>query len=92
MGGWSTLLCIPTLNRFMWIMGFCIPMSVRSALRRGTTLPAMLWKVLFRSAKLFALGFFHSNISEEKLATSFLGIWVFFFAILVHLHSNCDLW
>ena len=45
----------------MWIMGFCIPMSVRSITKRKTPLPAVLWRITWRSIKLFALGFFFGN-------------------------------
>ena len=51
----------------MWIMGFCVPMSVRSNLRRNTALPVILWRIFKRSVKLFLLGFFWGNASEYSV-------------------------
>lgn len=55
---------------FMWIMGFCIPMSVRSFTRKNTALPVILFRIVKRSIKLFLLGLFfanNGNIQLEKL-------------------------
>ncbi|KAK8754056.1 hypothetical protein OTU49_009163 [Cherax quadricarinatus] len=41
---------------FMWIMGVCIPMGLRSALRRQTPKPKIFFRILKRSIKLFVLG------------------------------------
>ena len=46
---------------FMWIMGFCIPMSVRSFTKKDTPLPVILWRIAKRSFKLFFLGLFFAN-------------------------------
>ncbi len=58
----------PLFYRFMWIMGFCIPMSVRSAEKRGAPLIPQLWNILVRSAKLFLLGFIFGNANWINLA------------------------
>ncbi|KAA0203876.1 hypothetical protein HAZT_HAZT005152, partial [Hyalella azteca] len=42
--------------RFMWIMGVCIPMGVRSGAKRGVPKHKMIFKIYKRSLKLFALG------------------------------------
>ena len=42
---------------FIWIMGVCIPMSVRSAIRRETPVKTVIWQVAVRSVKLWLLGF-----------------------------------
>ncbi|XP_045592822.1 heparan-alpha-glucosaminide N-acetyltransferase [Procambarus clarkii] len=41
---------------FMWIMGVCIPMGLRSALRRKTPKHKIFFRILKRSIKLFVLG------------------------------------
>ncbi|KAK7083927.1 hypothetical protein SK128_009657 [Halocaridina rubra] len=41
---------------FLWIMGVCIPMGLRSALRRGTPRSKILYRIVKRSIKLFLLG------------------------------------
>ncbi|XP_071442457.1 heparan-alpha-glucosaminide N-acetyltransferase isoform X2 [Hetaerina americana] len=41
---------------FMWIMGVCIPISVRSVLKRGTSLRASILNVIRRAVILFGLG------------------------------------
>ena len=48
--------------RFIWIMGFCIPMGIRSSIKRKIPLTVQLWTILKRSVKLFLLGFFWSNV------------------------------
>lgn len=42
---------------FLWIMGVCIPMSIRSHAKRATPKLTILWQVGVRSVKLFLLGF-----------------------------------
>ena len=42
---------------FIWIMGVCIPMSVRSAIKRETPVRTVVWQVTVRAVKLFLLGF-----------------------------------
>ncbi|XP_046391759.1 heparan-alpha-glucosaminide N-acetyltransferase [Ischnura elegans] len=41
---------------FMWIMGVCIPISVRSTLRSGASLTAAILNVIRRAVILFGLG------------------------------------
>lgn len=41
---------------FLWIMGVCIPISIKSQHRRGVPRRDMLINILIRSVKLFALG------------------------------------
>ncbi|XP_064105494.1 heparan-alpha-glucosaminide N-acetyltransferase-like [Macrobrachium nipponense] len=41
---------------FMWIMGVCIPMGLRSAIRRKTPKTKIFLRILKRSIKLFMLG------------------------------------
>jgi len=42
---------------FIWIMGVCIPMSVKSNIKRETPVRSVVWDVTVRSVKLFLLGF-----------------------------------
>jgi len=42
---------------FLWIMGVCIPMSVRSNQKRKVPLKTVIWTITVRSVKLFMLGF-----------------------------------
>ena len=42
---------------FIWIMGVCIPMSVKSAIKRETPVKTVVWQVAVRSVKLWLLGF-----------------------------------
>jgi len=52
-------------------MGVCIPMSVKSNLKRETPLPEILWQVTKRSVKLFCFGFILNTLGNwihfEKL-------------------------
>ena len=41
---------------FIWIMGVCIPMSVKSAIKRDTPVRTVVWQVAVRSVKLWLLG------------------------------------
>lgn len=41
---------------FIWIMGFCIPMSIRSLKKRGFTSKLIYKKVVIRSVLLFCIG------------------------------------
>ena len=54
---------------FMWIMGFCIPMSIKSMAKKKTPLKVSLFDITKRSIKLFILGFFWINIGERKEAS-----------------------
>ena len=49
-------------------MGFCIPMSVRSVTKKKTPLPAVIWRITWRSLKLFALGFFFGNKGSYRVS------------------------
>jgi len=42
---------------FLWIMGVCIPMSVKSCIKKETPVKTVVWQVTVRSVKLFILGF-----------------------------------
>jgi len=42
---------------FLWIMGVCIPMSVKSNLKKETPTRSVVWAITVRSVKLFLLGF-----------------------------------
>jgi len=42
---------------FLWIMGVCIPMSVRSNNRKQVPMNTVVWTITKRSVKLFMLGF-----------------------------------
>ena len=42
---------------FIWIMGVCIPMSVKSSIKKNTPVSTVVWQVSVRSVKLFLLGF-----------------------------------
>jgi len=42
---------------FLWIMGVCIPMSVKSNNRRKVPFSTVMWQITVRSVKLFMLGF-----------------------------------
>ena len=42
---------------FIWIMGVCIPMSVKSVIKKQTPVKTVVWQVTLRSVKLFMLGF-----------------------------------
>ncbi|KAL7645105.1 UNVERIFIED_CONTAM: hypothetical protein RMT77_003483 [Armadillidium vulgare] len=41
---------------FMWIMGVCIPMGIKSQLRRKTKKSKIVFRIIKRSLKLFAIG------------------------------------
>ena len=42
---------------FLWIMGVCIPMSVKSCIKKETPVKTVFWQVTVRAVKLFLLGF-----------------------------------
>lgn len=42
---------------FLWIMGVCIPMSVRSNQKKNTPILSVIYQITKRSIKLFCLGF-----------------------------------
>ena len=53
---------------FLWIMGVCIPMSVRSAVKKETPARTFIWGVTVRSVKLFLLGFILNTLGWTDLA------------------------
>ena len=57
---------------FMWIMGFCIPMSIRSAAKRKVPLSVLLFDYTKRSIKLFLLGFIWINIGNFIFLNTFI--------------------
>lgn len=52
---------------FMWIMGVCIPLSVRPQLARGASRCRLLLQVIRRSLVLFALGVALTSLSTSRL-------------------------
>ena len=54
--------CIFNTFRFMWIMGVCIPFSVKSIIKKDVPMGVSLTNVWRRSAKLFLLGFFWNTL------------------------------
>ncbi len=50
--------------RFMWIMGVCIPMSLKSIQKRKTPKGVAFVEIFRRSAVLFLLGFWWNTIGE----------------------------
>ncbi|XP_073829317.1 heparan-alpha-glucosaminide N-acetyltransferase [Musca autumnalis] len=52
---------------FLWIMGVCIPISVKSQLSRGTTKTQICLRILWRSIKLFAIGLCLNSINGPNL-------------------------
>ncbi|CAG0885071.1 unnamed protein product [Cyprideis torosa] len=51
---------------FMWIMGVCIPMSIRSSLRREKSRWAIYRRIIERSAKLFFLGLVLNSVGGRN--------------------------
>ncbi|KAK9693643.1 protein of unknown function (DUF5009) [Popillia japonica] len=49
---------------FLWIMGVCIPISIRSAIKSGTSTINVLLRITRRSITLFAIGLFLGAGSE----------------------------
>ena len=52
--------------RFMWIMGVCIPFSIKSTLKKKTPLTVSLYNVTRRSIVLFILGFIWNTSGTIK--------------------------
>lgn len=50
------------LHRFMWIMGVCMPISLRSSLRRKETKLTIFSGILRRSCLLFLLGLINNSL------------------------------
>jgi len=53
---------------FMWIMGVCIPFSIKSLVKKKTPMGVALHNVWYRSLKLFMLGFIWNTIGWINLA------------------------
>jgi heparan-alpha-glucosaminide N-acetyltransferase len=53
---------------FLWIMGVCIPMSVKSSLKREASTGSVIWQVTVRSIKLLILGFILNSFSWITLS------------------------
>lgn len=53
-------------QRFLWIMGVCIPMSMKSFQKRKVPKGVALIGILRRSMVLFLLGFFWNTIGILK--------------------------
>ena len=66
-------------GRFMWIMGVCIPFSVKSMVKKGIPMGVSLWNVWKRSAKLFLLGFIWNTIGElyREIQSCHFGLQIF---------------
>ncbi|KAH8292746.1 hypothetical protein KR018_011203 [Drosophila ironensis] len=52
---------------FLWIMGVCIPLSVKAQLSRGTSKGRICLRILWRSIKLFAIGLCLNSMSGPNL-------------------------
>ncbi|XP_016982540.1 heparan-alpha-glucosaminide N-acetyltransferase [Drosophila rhopaloa] len=52
---------------FLWIMGVCIPLSVKSQLSRGNSKTSICLRILWRSIKLFAIGLCLNSMGGTKL-------------------------
>ncbi|XP_058988137.1 heparan-alpha-glucosaminide N-acetyltransferase-like [Musca domestica] len=52
---------------FLWIMGVCIPISVKSQLSRGTTKMQICLRIAWRSIKLFSIGLCLNSINGPNL-------------------------
>ncbi|XP_068141467.1 heparan-alpha-glucosaminide N-acetyltransferase [Drosophila tropicalis] len=52
---------------FLWIMGVCIPLSIKSQLGRGSSKIQICGRIIWRSFKLFAIGVCLNSINGPKL-------------------------
>ncbi|KAH8339380.1 hypothetical protein KR074_012327 [Drosophila pseudoananassae] len=52
---------------FLWIMGVCIPLSVKAQLSRGASKGRICLRILWRSIKLFAIGLCLNSMSGPNL-------------------------
>lgn len=52
---------------FLWIMGVCIPFSIKSQLSRGATKFSICKKVFWRSIKMFLIGICLNSINGPQL-------------------------
>jgi len=53
---------------FLWIMGVCIPMSVKSNIKKEIPTRSVIWGVAVRSVKLFILGFILNTVGWLDLS------------------------
>lgn len=54
---------------FLWIMGVCIPMSIKSQIRKGVPKKEMIYNVLKRSLTLFAIGLCLNSVAGSNFET-----------------------
>ncbi|XP_034101457.1 heparan-alpha-glucosaminide N-acetyltransferase-like [Drosophila albomicans] len=54
---------------YMWMMGVCIPFSIKAQLSRGISKSALCWRIFCRACKLFALGIFWNSMFSLQLET-----------------------
>lgn len=59
---WNTKYSPQTLFRFMWIMGVCVPISIKSQVKRGIPRTKTFKTILLRSMKLIGLGLLYNSI------------------------------
>uniref|UniRef100_A0A1B0BY02 Heparan-alpha-glucosaminide N-acetyltransferase catalytic domain-containing protein n=1 Tax=Glossina palpalis gambiensis TaxID=67801 RepID=A0A1B0BY02_9MUSC len=52
---------------FLWIMGVCIPISIKSQITRDVTKYRIVLRILWRSLKLFSIGLCLNSINGPKL-------------------------
>ncbi|XP_055843915.1 heparan-alpha-glucosaminide N-acetyltransferase [Episyrphus balteatus] len=52
---------------FLWIMGVCIPFSIKSQLSRGSTKLSICKKIFWRSVKMFLIGVCLNSINGPQL-------------------------
>uniref|UniRef100_W8B6X1 Heparan-alpha-glucosaminide N-acetyltransferase n=1 Tax=Ceratitis capitata TaxID=7213 RepID=W8B6X1_CERCA len=53
---------------FLWIMGVCIPISVKSQMARGTPKARICRRIVWRSFKLFAIGVCLNSINGPQMS------------------------
>ncbi|XP_054730275.1 heparan-alpha-glucosaminide N-acetyltransferase [Anastrepha obliqua] len=53
---------------FLWIMGVCIPISVKSQVARGTPKARICRRIVWRSLKLFAIGVCLNSLNGPQIA------------------------
>ncbi|XP_017151391.1 heparan-alpha-glucosaminide N-acetyltransferase [Drosophila miranda] len=79
---------------FLWIMGVCIPLSVKAQLSRGNSKVRICLRILWRSIKLFAIGLCLNSMSGPSLEQlRLMGVLQRFgiaFLIVGILHTLCS--
>ncbi|XP_039958205.1 heparan-alpha-glucosaminide N-acetyltransferase [Bactrocera tryoni] len=53
---------------FLWIMGVCIPISIKSQVARGTSKARICRRIVWRSLKLFAIGVCLNSINGPQMS------------------------